>query len=65
MGTAPPCGFLHGFETGYEKAGYDVSIGVDERQNVTKPSTTVVVTEGDPTSLTFQNAYTSTTPAHY
>ena len=58
-----PVGSYTVSETGYEKAGYDVSIGVDERQNVTKPSTTVVVTEGDTTSLTFQNAYTSTTPA--
>ena len=58
-----PVGSYTVSETGYEKAGYDVSISVDERQNVTKPSTTVVITEGDTTSLTFQNAYTSTTPA--
>ena len=50
-------------ETGYAKAGYDVSISVDEKTDVTTPRTTVVVTEDYTTKVSFVNAYTANTPA--
>ena len=50
-------------ETGYAKAGYDISISVDEKTNVTTPRTTVVVTEDYTAKVSFVNAYTANTPA--
>ena len=49
-------------ETGYARAGYDVTVDVGDKTDVTEPRTTVVVMEDVTTRVSFVNTYTANTP---